>query len=73
MTAEDDGTFTRQVLIFPHDFAGPRQMTAGTDTNASAYPSATADLFVGAGQGLPPSITIVGGNPSGQPPLVLRR
>ena len=74
VTADADGSFmARQVLIFPHDFAGLRDMTAGTTANHKAFPDATATLLVGFGQGSPPSLTIFGGSPTDQPPIILRR
>lgn len=73
VTVGGDGSFDRQVLIFPHDFAGERQMTAGTPANPNAFPGAEATLLVSAGQGSPPSYTIFGGDPRDQPPLILRR
>jgi hypothetical protein len=67
----DDGTFDRQVLIFPHDFTGLRQMTAGTAADPAAFPSAQADLLVTAGQGSPPAFQVFGNGE--QAPIVIRR
>jgi hypothetical protein len=73
VTADADGMFDQQVLIFAHDFEGDRQMTAGTPTNPNAFPTATASLLVAAGAGLPPAFNVFGGSPSDQPPIILRR
>ena len=73
VTVGADGSFDQQVLIFPHDFAGERQLTAGTAANPNAFPGAEATLLVGVGQGSPPAYTIFGGDPSDQPPIILRR
>ena len=68
--AGDDGSFQQQVLIFPHDFTGLRQMTAGTPDDPAAYPSAQASLLVAPGQGSPPVYQVFGG---GEAPIVFRR
>jgi hypothetical protein len=73
VTVGADGSFDQQVLIFAHDFAGERQLTAGTSTNPTAFPGAQATLLVAAGQGSPPGYSIFGGDPSDQPPIILRR
>lgn len=73
VTIGPDGSFERQVLIFAHDFAGDRQLTAATQANPNAFPGAEATLLVSAGQGSPPAYTIFGGDPSDQPPIILRR
>jgi hypothetical protein len=68
-----DGSFEQQVLIFAHDFSGPREMTAGTPANPNAFPDANADLLVTAGQGLPPSYVIPGGGSTDPGSIILRR
>ena len=68
-----DGSFDRQVLIFAHDFSGERELSAGTQANPNAFPGAQAPLLVSAGQGSPPAYSIFGGDPSDQPPIILRR
>lgn len=73
VVAGTDGSFDRQVLIFAHDFEGPRDMSAGTPANPQAFPDATAGLLVTTGPGLPPSLNVFGGSPSDQPPIILRR
>jgi hypothetical protein len=73
VTVGADGSFDRQVLIFAHDFSGERELTAGTPANPTAFPGAQATLLVSAGQGSPPSYPIFGGDPSDQPPIILRR
>jgi hypothetical protein len=73
VTVDGDGTFERQILIFAHDFAGERELTAGTPANPNAFPGAQATLLVSAGQGSPPAYSIFGGDPSDQPPIILRR
>ncbi|HEY5520519.1 MAG TPA: hypothetical protein VIK08_07670 [Candidatus Limnocylindrales bacterium] len=73
VTVGADGSFDRQVLIFAHDFSGERELTAGTSANPTAFPGAQATLLVSAGQGSPPSYSIFGGDPSDQPPIILRR
>jgi hypothetical protein len=70
VVAGADGTFDRQVLIFPHDFTGLRQMTAGSLDDATAYPGAQASLLVTPGTGSPPGFQIFGGN--GEAPIVSR-
>ncbi|HEY7023486.1 MAG TPA: hypothetical protein VH371_00850 [Candidatus Limnocylindrales bacterium] len=73
VTADATGSFDRQVLIFAHDFVGERQVTAGMPGSPNAFPGAEATLLVEAGQGSPPSYPIFGGDPSDQPPIILRR
>lgn len=73
VTTDATGSFDRQILIFAHDFTGERQVTAGLQGNANAFPGAQATLLVEAGQGSPPSYPIFGGDPSDQPPIILRR
>ena len=73
VVAGADGTFDKQVLIFAHDFSGPREMTAGTAANPSSFPDARADLLISAGQGSPPSYSVFGGTATDQPPIILRR
>ncbi len=73
VTVGADGTFDHQVVIFAHDFEGLRDMTAGTQANPNAFPGAEATLLVSAGQGSPLAYTIFGGDPSDQPPIILRR
>ena len=73
VTTAADGSFARQILIFAHDFVGARDITAGTPTNANAFPDASASLFVDTGQGMPPALDVFGGSPSDQPPIILRR
>jgi hypothetical protein len=73
VTVGADGSFDRQVLIFAHDFTGEREMTAGTANNPTAFPGAQASLLVSAGQGSPPAYTVFGGDPTDQPPIILRR
>jgi hypothetical protein len=70
VTAGADGSFDRQVLIFQHDFTGPRQMTAGTPTNPAAYPGAQASLLVTVGQGSPEYEYLDGGETA---PFVISR
>jgi hypothetical protein len=73
VTADATGSFDRQVLIFAHDFIGERQVTAGMPGSTNVFPGAEATLLVEAGQGSPPSYPIFGGDPSDQPPIILRR
>jgi len=73
VTVSADGSFDRQVLIFAHDFAGQRELSAATAGNPNAFPGAQTTLLVSAGQGSPPSYSVFGGAPSDQPPIILRR
>jgi len=73
VTVGTDGSFDQQVLIFAHDFAGERDLTAGIPGNPTAFPGAQATFLVSAGQGSPPSYSVFGGDPSDQPPIILRR
>ena len=73
VVAGPDGSFERQVLIFAHDFAGQREMTAGTPANPDAFPDASAGLLVTAGQGSPPSYAAPGGGSADPGSIILRR
>jgi len=52
-TADADGAFTLSLFILPHDFPGPRILTAGTPADPGAYPDVTADYLVTGGTGQP--------------------
>jgi hypothetical protein len=52
-TAGADGAFTLSLFILPHDFPGPRILTAGTPADPGAYPDVTADYLVTGGTGQP--------------------
>lgn len=72
--ADATGAFHEQVLIFSHDFAGVRQMTAGSETDPTAFPTASARFLVVAGQGSPPVLSLVDPFATGPgPPIVFRR
>ncbi len=73
VTAGDDGSFDRQVVVFQHDFTGARQLTAGTTADPLAYPGAEADLLVVAGQGSPPQFPVFGVGSDQPGPIVVRR
>ena len=48
------GYFSRQLLIFQHDFLGVRHVTVATPDNATAYPGVTATYLVAAAPIQPP-------------------
>ena len=52
-TADTGGAFTLSVFILPHDFPGPRILTAGTPADPGAYPDVTAEYAVTGGTGQP--------------------
>jgi hypothetical protein len=68
---DENGTFTRQLLIFRDDFMGLRHLSVGLPTDPLAYADVTVPYLVVAGTVSPPFVT---DNPFGPPdPIVLRR
>lgn len=70
MTVAGDGTFTRQVLIYHHDFGGMREMTAASDTGPIVLVE-PALYVVSPGRGSPP--VFVDSPFPGSDTLVIRR
>jgi hypothetical protein len=68
---DQDGNFTRQIVIFAHDFMGLRHLTVEQPDNPSAFSTIVVSYLVSAGTVSPP-FTI--DNPFGPPdPVVFRR
>jgi hypothetical protein len=72
VVADADGAFSRQVLIFPHDFLGVRQLlVASTDDQFAT--DITAEFLVVAGRGSPPAFVVGGRSPDLPGQIVIRR
>ena len=68
---DDNGSFSRQVMVFQHDFTGPRNMTVHNPADPTAYTDLLAPYLVVMGTVIPPFVT---DNPFGAPdPIVIRR
>ena len=68
---DDNGNFSRQVMVFQHDFTGPRNITVRDPANQTAYADLLAPYLVVVGTVIPPFVT---DNPFGpSDPIVIRR
>jgi hypothetical protein len=76
VTTDGSGTFEKQILVFRHDFLGPRTMTIGSTIDPldpQPIPDVSATLLVVAGNGTPPAYDLFGGNSAPVEPIINRR